>query len=305
MDSSITYIHNKPASFNSRIVQSLLALAGAKKRLEKYMTGKSFSQEPAKLPGSLKKKADITFTEKNGRKIWTIKPKNKTSDKVILYLHGGAYILNISKFHWRFIEDILTETNATVIVPDYPLSPAAACKEVYAFIEEIYFAILHSGVLPQNIYIMGDSAGGGLSLGFSQQLNAENKPQPAQIILLSPWIDVTMSNPEINKVNKKDKMLGIKGLQLAGRSYAGTLDDKDFRISPLYGSIKGLGKISVFIGTHDLFIFDCRKLKQQLEEANLAFNFFEYPEMFHGWMVVKGLKESKSAKAQITGIINN
>lgn len=302
-DTSTTYIYNKPASFKSQFIQSAFGTFGIKKLVEQYMTSKSFSQKPASLPKSVEKIYDVTVTEKNGRKIWTLKPKNKPSDKVVLYVHGGAYILNISKYQWKFVEDILAKTNATIIIPDYPLAPKANSKNTYIFIREIYQKLLQSGVLPQNISIMGDSAGGGFALGFAQELNIENEPQPAQIILLSPWLDITMSNPELNEVDKKDKMLGIKGLQLAGRAYAGTLDNKDFRVSPIYGNFQRLGKISVFIGTHDLFITDCRKLKELLDMENIPFNYFEYPKMFHGWMVVTGMKESKQAIRQITDLI--
>jgi acetyl esterase/lipase len=305
MDTSTTYIHNKPISCKAKTIKSLFVIAGLKKRLEKNMTGRSYSQLPAALPKSLENKFDVTIIEKNGRKVWTFAPKQKTSDKTILYIHGGAYILNISRFHWKFIEELMIKTNSTIIVPDYPLAPQATCVETFAFIGSIYQELLQTKISPQNISIMGDSAGGGATLGFAQYLKTENIPQPKQLVLLSPWLDITMSNPNLKEVDPKDKMLGIKGLQLAGKAYAGTLDEKDFRVSPLYGDFQGIAKISVFIGTHDLFIADCRKLRDKLNSINAPFNYFEYPKMFHGWMVVTGLKESKKAMKQIAAIINN
>ena len=304
MDTSINYIHNKPASFKARVIKFILAIVGVKKRLEKNMKGKLYAQEPARLPKALQNKFDVAVTEKKGRKIWTFKPKHKTSDKVVLYLHGGAYVFNISMFHWKFVEELLTKTNATIIVPDYPLAPQATCQDVFAFIQGIYIDLLQSNVSPQNINIIGDSAGGGMALGFAQQLRDENKPQPAQIILLSPWLDITMSNAGINEAEKEDKMLGAKWLRLAGQMYAGASDGKDFRVSPIYGNLRGLGKISVFIGTHDLFISDCRKLKEMLDKANISFNYFEYPKMFHAWMLVTSLEESKQAIEQMATILH-
>ena len=114
-----------------------------------------------------------------------------------------------------------------------------------------------------------------------------------------------MCNPDVQLVDKQDKMLGIKGLQLSGAAYAGPLDAQDYRVSPIYGSMEGLGKISLFIGTHDLLIGDCRKFKAQMEAAKLPFNYFEYPKMFHGWMVVPNLKESKHVLAQIAAQIKD
>lgn len=169
-------------------------------------------------------------------------------------------------------------------------------------VEEVYSNLLTQHKA-SDISFMGDSAGGGLCLAFAQQLRDEQKPQPQHIILLSPWLDVTMSHPNLVEVDKKDKMLGIEGLQLSGRLYAGGTDTKDYHISPIYGDFKGLGQLSVFIGTHDLFIMDCRKLKQQLDNAGIPLNYFEYPKMFHVWMAVTGLKESKAAVAQMSRLV--
>lgn len=125
---------------------------------------------------------------------------------------------------------------------------------------------------------MGNSAGSGIALGFAQKLRNENKPLPSQIILNSPWLDITMSNPNITETDKKDKRQSIKGLKMAGQAYAAGLDARDYRVSPLYGDFSGLGKISLFIGTHDLFLADSRKLKQKMKEQNIPINYFEYPK---------------------------
>src|SRR5690606_3466899 len=113
------------------------------------------------------------------------------------------------------------------------------------------------------IVFMGNSAGGGLALGFAQKLRNENRtqPQPSQLILISPWLDITLSNPDIRMVDKKDKLLSIKGLRMAAKAYASSVDGNDFRVSPIYGDFSGLGKISLFIGTNDLFVADARKFK--------------------------------------------
>jgi acetyl esterase/lipase len=114
-----------------------------------------------------------------------------------------------------------------------------------------------------------------------------------------------MSNEDILEIDKKDKMLGIEPLQIAGKAFAGDLDLKDYRLSPIYGDFSGLGKISVFIGTHDLFVADCRKLKSLTKASNISMNYFEYPKMFHGWFIVTSMKESKVALNQISLLINN
>lgn len=302
MNYGTIYIHHEKPSLNARIIQSIMGITGQKKRLSREIANNSFDQTVALPSKSLKKNFDVVESLQNERQIWTIKPKTNLSEKVILYLHGGAYVYNISKIHWDFIEVLSLKTNATIIIPDYPLVPEATFVEVYEFVFALYIELLEN-TTPENIIIMGDSAGGGLALGFSMFLRNEEKRQPQQIVLLSPWIDITMQNPDIKEIEKNDKILGVNYLQLAGQYYAGEADPKDYRVSPLYGDFFGLPKISIFIGTNDLLYPDNKKLKDILELQKVPINFFEYPKMFHVWMLIPNLEESKSAISQIVELI--
>lgn len=306
MDSSTTYIHSEKASFTSKMMQTVSSLLGVKKggNLIKKVNQTTSTEVPTPIPKYMYKKYDVQESIINNRKVWTIKPKKNISDKVILYLHGGVYVFTIKKYHWEFAEELILKTNATIVVPDYPLAPSSNCENAINFVGQVYQELLKKHA-SENIDLMGDSSGGGLALGFALTLSSENKPQPYQIILLSPWLDVTMSNEDLLEIDKKDKMLGIEPLKIAGKVYAGELDLKDYRVSPIYGDFSGVGKISVFIGTHDLFVADCRKLKSITETSNISMNYFEYPKMFHGWFIVTSMKESKVALNQIATLINN
>jgi acetyl esterase/lipase len=306
IDSSITYIHSEKASFTSKLVQSMASLLGIKKggMFKKALNKRGLNDVPVPVPKAMLKKYHVQESTVHNRKVWTLKPRENASEKVVLYLHGGAYLLTIRKYHWQFAEDLMLRTNATIVVPDYPLAPGSNCKAAMAFLAQVYQDLLAKHA-PENIAFSGDSSGGGLALGFAMTLKQEHKPQPGQIILLYPWLDVSMSNEDIAEADNKDKILGIEPLQIAGKAFAGELDWKDYRVSPIYGDLSGLGKISVFIGTHDLFIADCRKLKRLAEESNNPINYFEYPKMFHGWVVPKGMKEAKVARGQIFDLIKN
>lgn len=301
-DASMIYIHQEKVSFKSQIFQRLAAILGAKKYIEKSIVKEKINQEVAPMSKSLRHNFDVSENTINGRSCWTLKPKQNASKKVVLYLHGGAYFWNISKYNWSLAEDLLKKTNATFIIPDYPLAPEFTCKQVYDYMNQLYRELIsiHS---PDDIIIMGESAGAGLALGFSMFLRNENKAQPAQLIMLAPWLDVAMNNPEIMMVDKHDKILGIKGLQLAGEAYAGDLGSSDYKVSPIQGDLSNLPRISIFVGTHDLFVADSRKLKDKAQAAGIPFNYFEYPKMFHVWILVKKLKEAKHAQKQIVSLI--
>ncbi len=295
----IDYTHAKVRSFNARAIHAILAMAGIRKKVEKKISRDSRPKTAAKIPHSFQKKFDVVLETFEARTIYTISPKEKKSDKTVLFFHGGGYVENILKFHWDFIEEMVELTGATFVIPDYPLAPQFTCKENFDYISKMYDHLLNKGVSTDNLFFMGDSAGGGLALSFSQFLKSQERKLPKQLILLSPWLDVSLTNADKIEVVKKDKMLSINGLKNAGKAYAGTIDLQDYRVSPIYGDFSGLPKISIFIGTYDILVSDCKLLREQLGSQEISLNFFEYPRMFHDWMLVKYLKEAKSARKQI------
>ncbi len=266
------------------------------------MTTGKINQEPAPIPKSIMSNFQVDISELNGRKIWHLAPRQKRSEQVVLYLHGGAYIYSLERVHWQVIEQLLIKTGATFVVPDYPLAPQAKWQDAYHFVEALYEELL-AQTSAGSVTFLGDSAGAGLVLGFVQWLRNEKKALPRQIILLAPWLDITLSIPGIEDLESKEKLLTIKGLQLAGEAYAGQLDRKDYRVSPIYGDLEGLPPISLFIGTHDIFLPDSRKLKEIMRAEKRPFNYFEYPNMMHDWIIVVNMEEAKHALEQVAKLI--
>jgi len=301
---NIDYQHSMPESFQSRLIQIAMSLFGMKHKTERKMISNGFAKQPAKIPDSLLKHFNIKEAEQDTRKIWTISPAESKSDLIVLYFHGGAYMSNLLTEHWRLIEKIIRKTHATIVVPDYPLTPEASCKETYEFIEGLYSGLINE-YPAKRIVFMGDSAGGGLALGLTQQLRDENKKQPDQIIIFSPWLDVTMSNPILERLDKEDKLLSIAGLKSAGQKYAGKVDLRDFRVSPIYGDLTGMCRISVFTGTRDILNADAKELKNLMRGQNINFNYFEYPGMFHDWVIITSLKESHDVINKVDKLVND
>ena len=301
---NIDYKHGIPQSFQSRLIQMAMGLFGMKQKTERIMIKNGFAKEPAKIPGSLLKRFNIQEVEQDTRKIWTISPVDSKSDLIILYFHGGAYMSSLIQEHWNLMEKLISKSGATIVVPDYPLTPEASCEATYDFIEGLFTKLI-TEYPAKRIVFMGDSAGGGLALGFTQQLRDENKMQPEQIIIFSPWLDVTMSNPLLEILDKKDNLLSINGLKNAGQKYAADLDLKDFRVSPVYGNLTGLCRISLFTGTRDLLNADAQKFKQRMKEQKISFNYFEYPDMFHDWVIITSLKESLDVIDKVDKLVND
>lgn len=303
--SNIDYTHQQPESAISKIVKFFLSFIQVKALIENDLDSGNWNQDPSPFPECLKEKLNIDISEILDRKVWTIQSKtdNNTSKKVVIYLHGGAYIYNIAGIQWSFIEKLIEETGVTFVVPDYPLAPKAKCNETIAFMNTLYLETT-SRFHSEDLIFMGDSAGGGLALSFTMYLKQQNETLPEQTILLSPWLDITMNNPDILRISEDDKILDIRYLQLAGELYAGELDHEDYRVSPIYGNFTGLSPISIFIGTDDILSADTEKLREIMRADELTLNYFEYPKMIHVWLLfLPIIRESRHALKEIVKLI--
>ena len=167
-----------------------------------------------KEPKEIKEECEInTYLYKN-RKVFTIENKNQTENiKYILYFHGGSYVAEATQNHWDFLGEIVKDTNYTVIMPDYPLTPKHNYKDVYNMVEPLYKKIVEK-VGQDNLIIMGDSAGGGLALGLYEKMANENLELPVKTILISPWLDVRLENEKIKEIEKADTVLNKEALKI-------------------------------------------------------------------------------------------
>ncbi|MDD4223642.1 MAG: alpha/beta hydrolase [Candidatus Cloacimonetes bacterium] len=293
-----SYRHQADPGPGARCIQLFLGLTGMKRVILKTLINRKSGMKAAGIPGSLAQTCEVKVSICRQRRVWTLSPKNGRSGTLVLFLHGGAYFANLTRLHWRLVEKLLQSTGATFIVPDYPLAPAACCEDAYQFLEAA-FARLIAENPSKSLVFMGDSAGGGLALGFAQKLRNEGGRQPEEIILFSPWLDVTMDNPDLARYDRKDKILSIRDLKTAGKAFAGDLEATDFRLSPIYGDLNGLGRIAIFTGTHDFLHPDALKFRRMADEQGIGIRFYEYPGMFHDWVLISGLKESRDVIGKV------
>ncbi|MDZ7633553.1 MAG: alpha/beta hydrolase fold domain-containing protein [Bacteroidales bacterium] len=114
-----------------------------------------------------------------------------------------------------------------------------------------------------------------------------------------------MTHARIGLIDKEDKLLSVEGLKSAGQKYSGDLDLKDYRVSPLYGSLQGLCRISIFTGTNDILNADAQKCRQLMTDQQISFNYFEYPKMFHDWLLITRLKESRDVVDKVYKLLND
>lgn len=201
-----------------------------------------------------------------------------------MYLHGGSYVGELYREHWSFFRDLIKDTGATIIVPDYPLTPQYKYTDVFGMVLPLYREVTKK-VKKENFILMGDSAGGGIALALAQEAGRENLNQPNKLILISPWLDVTMKNPKIEIVQKNDKMLNKKVLTIAGVAYSGGKDMDKYLVSPINGPLDKLEDVIIYTGTYDILNPDVHIFEKLAKEKNLKLNVKETKGAAHIWII--------------------
>ena len=243
--------------------------------------------------------SDVSESEVNGNKVYRL-TGSASPELTVLYLHGGAYINDATSYHWKLCDKLAQRVNAEVVFPIYPLTPKHTWDETFAMLTELYGEILAGNA--GQVVIMGDSAGGGLAVAFCEYLSELGIRQPDQMILLSPWMDISMSNPEAADYEDADPMLSAYGLIEMGKCWAGDLDLTDYRVSPIYGDISALKNVSLFVGTREIFYPDVTKFYSMLQDQGIASELYVGAGMNHVYPTYP-IPEAKEALEQICTIL--
>ena len=255
-------------------------------------------KEAAPIPGSLRRRTDVTQQLVAGHPVITLTPRTGSTGTQVTYLHGGSYVHPLVSAHWRIVADIIDGTGATVTVPLYGLAPEHTADEGYAFLEAV---LAQASGRP--LFLAGDSAGAGLALGLAITNRATGAVPLAGLILFSPWVDVTMSNPAIEAVLPSDPMLHPASQLAAGTAWAGGRDLRDPLISPLYDSLAGLPPIAIYQGAKDILLPDAERFAEKAREAGADVTLHVYPDAFHDFVGAGWTPEAKDAFRSVAAII--
>ena len=236
--------------------------AGAREELSK--------DKPEAAPHrSMHERVDFRKVMVAGRPVLVAEPTSRGRHAVapvIVYWHGGGYVNAMVRTHWRFLDELIKRTGATVLVPSYALAPVHTVDEVEPLVDG---TLELARTLGSHVYFMGDSSGGGLALAQAQRLRDEGVAPLDGLVLLSPWVDATLSNPEIADYEAKDHMLSVKKLRRSGRWWAGERDVRDPLVSPAYGSYDQLPRTLVTQGDHDILYPDTMNTVAELQLAGV------------------------------------
>ncbi len=255
-------------------------------------------------PEKFKKKLNVEKVEIDGFNVLTMRTAEATN-KHILLLHGGAYIAEALKGHRYLIEKLALSYAFKISFIDYPLAPENNALKTLSIVEKAYREVINSNP-HDTIFLLGDSAGGGLALALLQLLQKNRDTgMPLKTALLSPWLDISMSNPEIDNYIDTDVLLNVQGLIECGKLYADKLDLKDPIVSPLYGNPEDLSQIKIWVSDCELFYPDCVLLNEKLNAADRSKSSLIVKEkMIHDWIVFP-IRERDETIVEIADFFHN
>lgn len=252
-------------------------------------------------PRRLVRGLDVNCSTFAGMNVWTMRlgtaapsPIAPSTIKHVVCLHGGGYVDQATTSHWRAYATLARNTGAGVVVPIYPLVPHGTAATVVPRIADL-IAELVSIHGADAISLYGDSAGGGLAMA-AQELVRRGAPTPARMVLISPWLDVTMSDPDI--INIDDPALNPAMLQEAGLKWASGLELTDPLVSPLFGSLDRLPSTAVYSGSLDVLRVDAIRLRARAIGAGTDMAFELRNGLIHDW-AISPIPESVAVRPRI------
>ncbi|WP_117884147.1 alpha/beta hydrolase fold domain-containing protein [Aureibaculum luteum] len=229
---------------------------------------------------------------------------DENSFKLLIFIHGGAFISGPGQHHWDTIKGVAEQTNYKIWMCNYPKAPENKITLISENIDSVYEIALKTYV-PNQISFIGDSAGGTLVTSLMQRLIKKNIEIPSKIILISPVMDASMSNPEIEKVDYIDPMMSKNGVLSAKIMCVENNDLKNPMISPLYGSFENFPRTILFLAENDITYPDQKLAIQKLVKAKVNHEIIVGMNMPHIWPILPVMKEAKIALNEIISILNN
>lgn len=222
-------------------------------------------------------------------------PKGAPETPGIVWLHGGAYCFNSPRVYTTFAGHLARATGTSVLVPGYRLAPEHPFPAAIADAFSACRAVLDGG---RSVIIGGDSAGAGLALAVAVALRDAEEPRPSGLLLMSPWVDLTLSGESVGANDGKDAILRAKHLPPLAAAYAAGLELSDPRISPLNADLTGLPPALIQCGADELFLSEDAELASRLDAAGTEVDLQVFDGMWHDFQTHAGMLPEAAGAVQ-------
>ncbi|WP_348675675.1 alpha/beta hydrolase [uncultured Abyssibacter sp.] len=226
----------------------------------------------------------------NGRTVHVLTPPNADPDEGILFLHGGAYVIGGDGAYVGYAGQIARATRRRVWLPDYRLAPEHAYPAAVEDALATFDAMVNEGFNQEDITLLGDSAGGGLSAATALALKARDGDDAAgALVLMSPWTDLTMSGESVERLASRDPLIDPAWGRASRMGYAGNRPLDDPGLSPLFARLEGLPRTLIQTGSEEVLLSDTLRFADALNAAGVPVQCEIYDDLWHDFQMQVGL----------------
>jgi acetyl esterase/lipase len=209
--------------------------------------------------------------------------------RIVLHLHGGAFFAGSPNTHRALAAEMAIRLQAEIYVLDYRLAPEYSYPAPMEDCLAAYKGLLAAGHSPEQILVAGDSGGSALALSLAVMLREEGLPQPAGLVLISPFVDLSLRNASVRDNAFWDPMLTVKALRRGAKGYRGRIPADDARVSPLFADLEGLPPLLIQVGEDEILQDDALLLAEKAKKAGVWVDCRVYPGMWHNFQMFSDL----------------
>jgi acetyl esterase/lipase len=220
---------------------------------------------------------------------------NSESENVILYFHGGVYVIGSAAFSVPLVGDLVRRTGTKSITLDYRLAPEHPYPAAVEDARAAYEGLLGQGMDPGHIVLAGESAGGGLAVALLLALRDAGVPLPSCAYLMSPYVDLTLAGETLAAKREVDPLLTPDGLRARVPDYVGGADASDPLISPIFGDLRELPPLLIQVGSHEVLLSDALRLAGRAAISDVPVTLEVTPGVPHVFQAYAGLLDEAGA----------
>jgi len=206
-------------------------------------------------------------------------------DRVILYFHGGGYVLGSIHSHRDMCERLSRAAKARVLALDYRLAPEHPFPAPVEDARAAYLWLLKQGISPKKIAFSGDSAGGGLTFAALLAVKKHNDPMPACAAPLSPWVDLEGIGESMTSRDADDPMVHKPMILQMAQTYLGGASARDPLAAPLHGDLSGLPPLLIQVGARETLYDDASRIAEKAKKSGVSVEFDPWEGQIHVWQI--------------------